>query len=340
MSTHNLLRRSVTLGAAALILAAGLFAAPLTAQAATAPHITSGNPADGILDGRYHFQVTTDSADPVDFSTTPLPAGIGIDSTGLINGLPREVGDFPFTLTVSNGTTPNAVASYMLHIAAQVPPIFNQHNAPDAIAGHPYSFVVRASGSNPALSYQVTTGNLPIGLTLNASTGEISGIAPSTIEKGAFFTVSAFDPRVLGPFASHQYAIPVDASVAPTLAPIPDQRVVQGDAFSYQVQADGTPTPTYKLVTVIGSSIPDGLQINSTTGLLGGTITAAPGMYRFAVFANNGTDPVASQQVTLTVIPASTSTPTPTLPAPTPTPTSPEPAVTPSPSIHLPGVAG
>ena len=46
-----------------------------------------------------------------------LPDGLTINAaTGAITGTPAEVGSFPFTLTVSNGTGPDATASYTMVI--------------------------------------------------------------------------------------------------------------------------------------------------------------------------------------------------------------------------------
>jgi len=79
-----------------------------------------------------------------------------------------------------------------------------------AVAGTPYSSTVTASGS-PVVTYTVTSGALPTGLTLNPTTGEITG-TPTT--PGTYvFTVSAGNGTP--PDAAVEYTI----TVAPPTVP-------------------------------------------------------------------------------------------------------------------------
>lgn len=45
----------------------------------------------------------------------------------------------------------------------------------DGEVGEAYSFIPTVEGGTPGYTYSVTSGSLPTGLTLNTSTGEISG---------------------------------------------------------------------------------------------------------------------------------------------------------------------
>lgn len=79
-----------------------------------------------------------------------------------------------------------------------------------------------------------------------------------------------------------------------------------GVAYSFTFSASGNPTPTYALVTP--NSLPPGLSLNTTTGLLSGTPTAAA-TYPFAVQASNSQGSVLSTHnvVISTVVPVITS---------------------------------
>jgi len=80
-----------------------------------------------------------------------------------------------------------------------------------AISGTPYSYTITSSGT-PTATYAVTSGALPTGLTLNATTGTISG-TPTT--PGTYtFTVTAANGTA--PDASAQYSIVVAAVLAAT----------------------------------------------------------------------------------------------------------------------------
>jgi len=80
------------------------------------------------------------------------------------------------TITVPTGCTPPGTVSTSPTITSGTPIA--------ATAGTPYSYPVTATGS-PAPTYTVTSGSLPVGLTLNGTTGVISG-TPTTPGSSTF----------------------------------------------------------------------------------------------------------------------------------------------------------
>jgi 40-residue YVTN family beta-propeller repeat len=82
------------------------------------PFIVSYAPFKGKADLAYSFDVlATGNPAPTSFAVTTgtLPDGLSLDAaTGAITGIPTASGSFPFTLTVANGTSPNATASYTM----------------------------------------------------------------------------------------------------------------------------------------------------------------------------------------------------------------------------------
>jgi|SRR3990167_2938272 len=64
-------------------------------------------------------------------------------------------------------------------------------NLPNAIIGSAYNTFITAIGGSAAYTYTITSGTLPTGLTLTASTGKISG-TPTTKELSSF-TITATD---------------------------------------------------------------------------------------------------------------------------------------------------
>lgn len=84
-------------------------------------------------------------------------------------------------------------------------------------------------------------------------------------------------------------------TVAPTITTTADTTAVAGAAYSYDVNATGTPAPTFSL-----TANPAGMTINSTTGVINWT-PAAPTTANVTVQAANGTAPNATQSFTITV---------------------------------------
>ncbi len=115
--------------------------------------------------------------------------------------------------------------------------------------------------------------------------------------------------------------------------------VVSGSAFSYYVTASN-----YPVYYTASAGLPSGLVINTTTGLVSGTIGETAGTYTASLLVNNlystGSGElyfVVSLPATPTPTPTPTATPTPT-PSATPTPTpgaatpTPTPTATPTPT--------
>ncbi|MET4639313.1 ice-binding family protein [Mycetocola sp. 2940] len=97
-------------------------------EVSTSPTITSEAPPSATVGANYSFTATASGTPAPTFSVTTgaLPAGLALDgATGVISGVPTTAGPSTFTLTVSNGTAPDATATYTLVTApaAVVPPV-------------------------------------------------------------------------------------------------------------------------------------------------------------------------------------------------------------------------
>lgn len=160
--------------------------------------------------GPYTFAVTAGS----------LPGGLTLSGAGVLSGTPTAGGTFNVTVTATDSSgAPGPFAgsqAYSLVIAAPVVTLPGKVLA-SGIVGTVYAdSLTAASGGTTPHSYAVTAGALPTGLTLNATTGAISG-TPGTA--GTFsFTVTATDSSTgTGPYSANQsYSIAI--TEAPTAA--------------------------------------------------------------------------------------------------------------------------
>jgi len=97
---------------------------PASGTATTSPQITSSAPTGATVGTPYSYTVTaTGSPTPTyTVSSGALPAGLTLNgTTGVISGTPTATGTSSFTITATNGASPDSSAAYTLVTAAPVP---------------------------------------------------------------------------------------------------------------------------------------------------------------------------------------------------------------------------
>jgi hypothetical protein len=100
-----------------------------------------------------------------------LPGGVTF-SGGTLSGTPTQAGTFQIGFVANNGINPQAVQFFTLtvmglQITTGTLPAGRQHVA--------YSSTLGATNGTAPYHWKIKTGTLPAGLTLNPSTGTISG---------------------------------------------------------------------------------------------------------------------------------------------------------------------
>ncbi len=140
----------------------------------------------------------------------------------------------------------------------------------------------------------------------HASVYTLTGAGPAVEPAGSISATNANTFTYAMPAQSVSVIVPAPADTAPALyADTPPGSAPLDVPYSYTFGATGTPTPTF---TLVSGALPDGLSLNSSTGVLAGTPNT-PGTSTFAVAASNGVIPAAtSAPITLTV-PAPPATP-------------------------------
>jgi hypothetical protein len=165
----------------------------ITIAATTTPLSITTTALPGGTTGAAYSQTiaATGGATPYTWSVPPntLPAGLTLNtSTGVISGTPSAAATSSFTVTVTDAS--KNTASQALSIAVIAPLTVTAAALPNATVGTAYSQTpLTVTGGVPP--YKFSAGALPSGFSLSASTGTISGTAPSA-ETGAF-TVTVTD---------------------------------------------------------------------------------------------------------------------------------------------------
>ena len=156
-------------------------------------------------------------------------------------------------------------------------------------AGQTYTYDVNAIGNpTPAYSFSVTP---PQGMTINSSTGVINW----TPVAAGDYSVKVQASNGIGSPAEQSFTVTV-AGIPPAITSTAVTSVVVGQAYTYDVEATGTPAPAYSF----SGTPPEGMTINSSTGVINWTPVAV-GSYPVTVQASNGTGSPATQNFEITV---------------------------------------
>jgi serine protease len=258
---------------------------------AITPTITSLTPPSGIVGVSYShtFTVTGRPAPELSLSAGGLPPGLTLDPvSGRLRGTPTAAGSYSFTVRAANGMGTGATQPVTLRINQTLG--FTSQLPPGASVGQAYSHRFTASGT-PAPTFRVATGQLPPGLSLNATTGVLAGTPTGT---GGTFDLT-FEATNGTETALQPVSLLVGAVPAFTSSTLPSGQI--GVAYRHRFAASGTPAPTF---TLSEGTLPAGLTLSASSGELSGTPTTA-GVFTFTVRAANGVGSGATQRVSLTV---------------------------------------
>ena len=172
-----------------------------------------------------------------DILSGALPAGLNLDSSGVVSGTPVG-GTSTATFRVRDSGNPQETATKPLSITITqpTPPRITTTSLPAGTINTAYNQTVLADGGTGTLVWSVTGGQLPPGLNLNASNGNISGTP--TVPGPFNFTLQVSDQAQL--FDEQNLTITVELPAPPTItttSPLPNAAV--GTPYSFQLQGTG-----------------------------------------------------------------------------------------------------
>jgi hypothetical protein len=205
------------------------------------------------------------------WTCTALPSWATFNSSaGRITGTPLDPFSGPITLTATGIGGTSAQATGTITIAAILPPTITAGQSFTGKVGVAFSQTpaLTDASTRPATSWAIASGTLPAGLSLNATTGAITG-TPTAI------VTSAPDLRATGPggtSANQSVSFVVGAGV-----PL----ITAGQTFTGTVGVAFSQTPVLTNATNrpatswTATGLPAGLSLNANTGALTGTPTTA-----------------------------------------------------------------
>ena len=272
----------------------------LIEPANVSPVLTNPGARDGIVGETVNLQVTATDADgdTLTYSTTGLPTGLSINSsTGRITGTPTAAGTFNVSVTVNDGRGGSDTESFMWSVVpANVPPVLSNPGNQSGTVGTALSLQLMATDvDGDTLGYAAS--GLPAGLMLNSSTGRISGMPTSV--GAANVTIAVSDGRGGSDTETFTWTV-VPANRVPNLTNPGNQSGTVGVAVNLQLVASDPDGDTLGYAAV---GLPAGLTINTGTGRISGTPTAA-GSSIVTIAASDGRGGSDTESFTWTIVSA------------------------------------
>ncbi len=242
-------------------------------------------------------------------SSNPLPFGTTLNASstgGNITGTPVENGNFNFQVKFTDATTPTAntlTSSVNVSVNPQTIQIFNNANLGTYSTGGSNTVNFGFGGccaQSGTLTWSLANGStLPTGLSLSASTGQLTG-AVATAGTYSFFIQAEDAASNIG--VKHFTITFTPVSITTNALGYGNV----GTAYT-PVQFAATGTSGTQTWSVTSGFLPPGMQL--TSGGLLGNVPSSPGQYNFTVSVVDGVGNTAFRGYNLTIYPAGSGPP-------------------------------
>jgi hypothetical protein len=222
-------------------------------------------------------------------SSGSLPAGISLSADGNLSGTPTATGTSSFTVQVTDANNQTATEATSITVSAGVSTTFAA--PPGAVVGTAYTDTLTAAGGTTPYTWSVNAGSLPPGITLT-SAGVLKGTPTAA---GSYpFSVNVVDAN--NGIATTSITLLVAASLSLSF-PAPPSGTV-GIAYTDTLTATGGTTP-YSW-SVSAGTLPAGITLNASTGVLAGTPSAA-GTSSFTIKVTDASSQTATEPTSITI---------------------------------------
>jgi hypothetical protein len=257
------------------------------------PTVTSLSTGNGPASGGTTLTVLGTGFTPastVDFGSTPGTSVTYLSAQALTVTAPAGAGTVD--VTVDNAGTKSAASAADQFRYGSPPTVTGLGTSSGPVTG---GTTVTISGTGFTGASQVEFGNAPAASFTVESDSQIQAATPAE----ASGTVDVYVDTPAGISAqtsADQYTYTETPVVFTT--DTPPTTATAGQPYTYTYAASGTPAPSFSLAS---GSLPSGLSLDATTGVLSGTPTTA-GSYTFTVLAANSVQtPAVSPSTTVTV---------------------------------------
>jgi Putative Ig domain len=220
--------------------------------------------------------ITNDTKGTVSWAIASGPGSLGMPTTSTANGVttstvvytaPKTVnGPTQVTITITAGDP----ATYTLTFTVDAPPTLTGGSLPSGTEGTAYSETPTETGGAGVLTWSISAGSLPAGLTISSTTGAITG-TPTGPAGTSNFTVQVVDQSktILGSdTASAPFSLTINNYPPPTLSPasgaLPGGTEGSSSSQAFNVTSGNKPY----MFSISSGSVPAGLNISTGAAAL------------------------------------------------------------------------
>lgn len=229
---------------------------------------------------------------PNTWTATPLPVGLTVTPAGVLSGTPTTLGTTVSTVRVADTLGRSDTETVTLNVVA--PLVLTVPANPVGHVGDAVSQAAVATGG--VAPYTYSSSALPPGLSLNTSTGAITGTLTTAGSFGPITVTVADSNTTVGVAAPMSVSYTQVVWPAVALAAIPAQSVNLGSPVSVTAAGSGGDGS----LTYSATGLPLGVAINASTGVISGP-PVVPGRYLPTVTVTDGSGGTASARFALVV---------------------------------------
>ena len=219
------------------------------------------------------------SGDSWTYAATGLPSGLSINtSSGQIGGtITGSANAYSVSVTASDGQGASASQSFTWNVSTLSVTNPGTHNG---AVGDSVALPIQSGGLPSGDSWTYAATGLPSGLSINTSSGQIGGTITGSANAYSV-SVTASD----GQGASASQSFTWNVSTLSVTNPGTHNGAV-GDSVALPIESGGLPSGDSWTSTRHG--LASGLSINTSSGLISGTITGSANTYSVSVTASDG----------------------------------------------------
>jgi hypothetical protein len=265
------------------------------------PNITTTSLPAGTIAQNYNQAVLATGTAPLNWSISAgsLPPGLMLNPSGTITGAPTASGTFPFTVRIADTFGQSDTQALSILVSTDNPPQIVPPSLPGGTDGVAYGpTTLQATGGVGTLTWTVSAGSLPPGLTGLPSTGSTVTISGTPTTQGTFnFTVRVTDS--LGQSDTQALSITINQPppVSITTPSLPAGSI--GQPYNQTVAATGgTGARTW---SISAGTLPAGLNLDATTGVISGTPILPAGTSNFTVRVQDTAGQSDTQGLSITI---------------------------------------